>query len=62
MRLFYHASLTEGYLVGKDFFLAFSPERVDPGNPRYQTAQYPQGDRRRYPGLRELATALYSTM
>jgi UDP-N-acetyl-D-glucosamine dehydrogenase len=23
--------------VGKDFFLAFSPERVDPGNPKYKT-------------------------
>ncbi|HXW76212.1 MAG TPA: nucleotide sugar dehydrogenase, partial [Candidatus Eremiobacteraceae bacterium] len=26
-----------GLLVGKDFFLAFSPERVDPGNARYTT-------------------------
>jgi UDP-N-acetyl-D-glucosamine dehydrogenase len=23
--------------IGKDFFLAFSPERVDPGNPKYKT-------------------------
>jgi UDP-N-acetyl-D-glucosamine dehydrogenase len=28
--------------VGKDFFLCFSPERVDPGNPRYQTKNIPK--------------------
>jgi UDP-N-acetyl-D-glucosamine dehydrogenase len=28
--------------VGQDFFLCFSPERVDPGNPRYQTANIPK--------------------
>jgi len=26
-----------GFSCGKDFFLAFSPERVDPGNPTYHT-------------------------
>ena len=30
-----------GMTVGKDFFLAFSPERVDPGNPVYQTKNIP---------------------
>ena len=29
-----------GLKVGEDFFLAFSPERVDPGNPKFQTAQH----------------------
>ena len=28
---------SDGSKVGKDFFLAFSPERVDPGNPKYKT-------------------------
>src|SRR5580698_543961 len=28
--------------VGKDFFLCFSPERVDPGNPKYQTFNIPK--------------------
>jgi len=28
--------------VGKDIFLAFSPERVDPGNPTYQTRNTPK--------------------
>ena len=31
-----------GLRVGKDFFLAFSPERVDPGNPVYQTKNTPK--------------------
>ncbi len=28
--------------VGRDFFLCFSPERVDPGNPKYQTRNIPK--------------------
>ncbi len=28
--------------VGEDFFLCFSPERVDPGNPVYQTSNIPK--------------------
>src|SRR6185436_14400062 len=31
-----------GLKVGTDFFLAFSPERVDPGNPTYQTKNTPK--------------------
>jgi UDP-N-acetyl-D-glucosamine dehydrogenase len=31
-----------GLEVGKDFFLCFSPERVDPGNPKYQTHNIPK--------------------
>ena len=31
-----------GLRVGKDFFLCFSPERVDPGNPVYQTRNIPK--------------------
>jgi len=31
-----------GLEVGRDFFLCFSPERVDPGNPKYQTANIPK--------------------
>ena len=31
-----------GMKVGVDFFLAFSPERVDPGNPRYNTRNTPK--------------------
>jgi UDP-N-acetyl-D-glucosamine dehydrogenase len=31
-----------GWKVGEDFFLCFSPERVDPGNAQYQTANIPK--------------------
>jgi UDP-N-acetyl-D-glucosamine dehydrogenase len=31
-----------GYKVGESFFLAFSPERVDPGNPQYGTRNTPK--------------------
>jgi UDP-N-acetyl-D-glucosamine dehydrogenase len=31
-----------GLKVGVDFFLAFSPERVDPGNPKYGTKNTPK--------------------
>jgi UDP-N-acetyl-D-glucosamine dehydrogenase len=31
-----------GMEVGRDFFLCFSPERVDPGNPNYKTRNIPK--------------------
>jgi UDP-N-acetyl-D-glucosamine dehydrogenase len=31
-----------GMRVGRDFFLAFSPERVDPGNPEFTTRNIPK--------------------
>jgi UDP-N-acetyl-D-glucosamine dehydrogenase len=31
-----------GLEVGRDFFLCFSPERVDPGNPNFQTHNIPK--------------------
>jgi UDP-N-acetyl-D-glucosamine dehydrogenase len=32
----------QGFTVGQDFFLAFSPERVDPGNTTFVTATIPK--------------------
>ncbi len=32
----------KGFTPGTDFYLAFSPERVDPGNPNYQTKNIPK--------------------
>ena len=32
----------EGYLIGKDLFLAFSPERIDPGNKEYEPHEIPK--------------------
>jgi UDP-N-acetyl-D-glucosamine dehydrogenase len=31
-----------GLKVGEDFFMCFSPERVDPGNPKFQTKNIPK--------------------
>jgi UDP-N-acetyl-D-glucosamine dehydrogenase len=31
-----------GLVAGKDFFLAYSPEREDPGNPNFSTTQIPK--------------------
>ena len=31
-----------GLQVGRDFYLCFSPERVDPGNPKFQTVNIPK--------------------
>ncbi|MGG3526654.1 UDP-N-acetyl-D-glucosamine dehydrogenase [Bacillus pseudomycoides] len=32
----------QGYIVGEDYFLCFSPERVDPGNQHYNTKNTPK--------------------
>ena len=31
-----------GYILDKDFYLAFSPERIDPGNPKYGLTNIPK--------------------
>ncbi|HET9493029.1 MAG TPA: nucleotide sugar dehydrogenase [Chloroflexia bacterium] len=49
-----------GHKAGVDFFLAFSPERVDPGNPTYVTANIPKVIGGVTPTCTQLATALYS--
>ncbi len=33
---------SRGLVAGKDFYLAFSPERVDPGNPNFTTKNIPK--------------------
>lgn len=48
-----------GFTVGEDFFLAFSPERVDPGNKRYKVANTPKVVGGVTPRCTELARALY---
>jgi UDP-N-acetyl-D-glucosamine dehydrogenase len=54
--------LTErGLTVGVDVFLAFSPERVDPGNPRYHTTNTPKVVGGITPACTEVAAALYAT-
>ena len=48
-----------GLVVGKDFHLAFSPERVDPGNPVYQTRNIPKVVGGVTPACTTAAAALY---
>jgi len=48
-----------GLKVGEDFFLAFSPERVDPGNPRYLTRNTPKVVGGITDDCRRVAMALY---
>ena len=49
----------KGFTVGKDIFLAFSPERVDPGNPVYHTKNTPKVVGGITPACTELAARLY---
>jgi UDP-N-acetyl-D-glucosamine dehydrogenase len=49
-----------GLTVGRDVFLAFSPERVDPGNARYHTKNTPKVVGGITPACLAVATALYS--
>lgn len=46
--------------VGVDFFLCFSPERVDPGNPRFRTANIPKVVGGCTPVCTEIGTLFYS--
>jgi UDP-N-acetyl-D-glucosamine dehydrogenase len=48
-----------GLRAGEDFFLAFSPERVDPGNPTFNTHNVPKVVGGVGPRSTELACALY---
>ncbi len=50
---------TNGLVIGNDFFLAFSPERVDPGNKRFTTANIPKVVGGVTPACTTLAAALY---
>jgi len=55
------ALASRGFTVGEDVFAAFSPERVDPGNPVYQTKNTPKVVGGVTPNCIELAKALYSS-
>jgi UDP-N-acetyl-D-glucosamine dehydrogenase len=49
----------EGLIAGKDFFLAYSPEREDPGNPTFSTTKIPKVVGADDTASAELALALY---
>lgn len=48
-----------GLIAGEDFFLAFSPERIDPGNPTYGIVNTPKVVGGLEPRSTELATRFY---
>jgi UDP-N-acetyl-D-glucosamine dehydrogenase len=48
-----------GLKVGKDFYLAYSPERVDPGNPVYGTKNTPRIVGGSTPACSDVAQAFY---
>jgi UDP-N-acetyl-D-glucosamine dehydrogenase len=50
-----------GLVAGEDFFLAFSPERVDPSNATYNTRNTPKVVGGITPACAQIATALYAT-
>jgi UDP-N-acetyl-D-glucosamine dehydrogenase len=49
-----------GLRAGEDFFLCFSPERVDPGNPKYQTKNIPKVVGGFTPACTEMGRIFYS--
>jgi UDP-N-acetyl-D-glucosamine dehydrogenase len=49
-----------GLKVGEDFFLCFSPERVDPGNPKFQTKNIPKVVGGITPNCTEVGAAFYA--
>jgi UDP-N-acetyl-D-glucosamine dehydrogenase len=51
----------ESFRVGRDFHLAFSPERVDPGNARFNTRNIPKVVGGVTPACTEVASALYAS-
>ncbi len=52
--------LKNGYKIGENIFLAFSPERVDPGNPIYKTYNTPKVIGGVTPNCLKVASAMYS--
>lgn len=50
-----------GLTVGQDFFLVYSPEREDPGNPNFTTRTIPKVVGGHTPVCRDAGVALYST-
>jgi UDP-N-acetyl-D-glucosamine dehydrogenase len=52
---------TSGLVCGRDFFLAFSPEREDPGNAQFSTSTIPKVVGADDPTALELAALLYGS-
>jgi UDP-N-acetyl-D-glucosamine dehydrogenase len=53
---------SSGLIAGEDFFVAFSPEREDPGNKTFETVNIPKIVAGDGPLAKELVVAFYSTV
>ncbi len=51
---------SRGFVIGRDAFLVFSPEREDPGNPNFQTRTIPKVCGGVTPACLEVGVALYA--
>lgn len=60
--MFCEAQQFERGAVGQQFFLAFSPERIDPGNTKWTVENTPKVVGGVTPACREAAAALYGTI
>jgi UDP-N-acetyl-D-glucosamine dehydrogenase len=60
--MLYPSLAANGAEAGKDFFLAFSPERIDPGNQKYRLANTPKIVGGYTPVCSEVAAAFYGTI
>jgi UDP-N-acetyl-D-glucosamine dehydrogenase len=58
----YPSLAVNGAEAGKDFFLAFSPERIDPGNQKFRLANTPKIVGGYTPVCGEVAAAFYGTI
>lgn len=52
----------KGLILDEDYFLAFSPERIDPGNERFNTKNIPKVVGGISPGSTEVAAATYEVI
>jgi UDP-N-acetyl-D-glucosamine dehydrogenase len=52
----------QGFVIGQDLFLAFSPERVDPGNSAFTTSNIPKVVGGVTPTCTDLAATLYGAV
>ncbi|MCK5826923.1 nucleotide sugar dehydrogenase, partial [Candidatus Bipolaricaulota bacterium] len=53
---------SRGFTIGEDIFMAFSPERVDPGNPQYKTNNTPKVVGGVTPRCTEVAAKVYEAI
>lgn len=51
--------VSRGFTIGEDYFLVYSPEREDPGNPNFTTHTIPKVVGGATPGCRQVAEMLY---